>query len=253
MSDYGYPRFAWIARVAEDQDLSPMQRMILMYIANQNVKGANDWFCVRQQTVADNLHVRRQTVGGALRRARERGLLGLAVVRPRGTGWHQADTCRLTTPELGAPGRTSFDQSDVRGDGHDSGESDVRGDGELGTPPPQSDVRGDGELCTFDARQNSVSPAETQTLQGEGTGFSDYQGENTQGVESDEATSIRNLFSVFGSGLRVVPEQPALPSPPRYIRSTQPLTDDERCPRHKTPNPRCPICRAYAHGRGQQL
>jgi hypothetical protein len=230
----GYPKFAWIARVAEDRRLSDCRARILMYIANQNVHGGDDWFCVRQQTVADNLHVRRQTVGDALRCARECGLLELAAVRPRGTGWHQADTYRLIL------------QSDVRGDGH----NDVRGDGELGTPPPQSDVRGHGELGTFDGRQNGLPPATCDTLQGEVTGLSNYQDEYHQGVDN----AARSVFDgVFGrDGYRVVPEQRALPAaiPVRY---TPPLSDDERCPKHEIPHPDCAICRAFAHGRGEQL
>jgi hypothetical protein len=234
MSDYGHPKFGWMAHVAKDDRLSDAHRLILMYIALQYVHGSDDWFCVRQATVAANLGKRRQTVGEALRRGRELGWLTLAVERLRGRGWHQADVYRMTHPEIGASGSTSSEKY-------------VRGEDEIGTRRGQEYVRAEDEIGTFDARQNSASPAETPTLQGVDTGSSNT-GLQIQGVDIDEASPLRSLF-VAGDGL---PEQPALPSP-RYVQSTRPLDDHERCPKHKNPDPRCPICRAYARGRGEQL
>jgi len=253
MSDYGYPKFGWMAHVAEDDRLTHCHARILMYIANQNVHGGDDWFCVRQATIAAKLHKRRQTVGDALRRARELGWLELAAVRPRGPGWHRADTYRLTTPELGTSGRTSFDQSDVR-EGVHNFESDVSGEDELGTRRGSSGVRGEDELRTVDGRQNGVPPAVCDTLQGEGTGLKE-PGFKSEGLASDDPAALHRLFNLFSNdGLRAVPpQQAALPAPPRRVQSTRPLTDDERCSKHETPTPGCPECWVIARARGKRL
>jgi hypothetical protein len=108
------PKFGWMAAVAEDDRLSASARLVLTYIAHQNVHRDDDWFCVRQVTVAAKLHMRRQTVGDALRRGRELGWLELAMERQRGRGWHQADTYRLTHPEIGTPWSTYSDEEYVR-------------------------------------------------------------------------------------------------------------------------------------------
>jgi hypothetical protein len=57
-----FPKFGWMAAVAEDDRLSASARLVLTYIAHQNVHRDDDWFCVRQVTVAAKLHMRRQTV-----------------------------------------------------------------------------------------------------------------------------------------------------------------------------------------------
>jgi hypothetical protein len=143
MSDYGFPKFGWMARVAEDDRLSDGAVRILTYIANQNVHGSDDWFRVRQQTVADNLHMHVNTVANALKRARELGWLELAEERQRG-GAGKADTYRLTVPAGGPPCWSSH--------------------GEVPT-------RGSGSVPTSPVFKNGVSPAETQTLQGLYPGF----------------------------------------------------------------------------------
>jgi hypothetical protein len=49
-------------------------------------------------------------------------------------------------------------------------------------------------------------------------------------------------------------EQPALPAAPlRPIESLRPLSADERCPKHETPDPECAICKAFARARGERL
>jgi hypothetical protein len=116
MSDYGFPKFGWMARVAEDDRLSDGAVRILTYIANQNVHGSDDWFRVRQQTVADNLHMHVNTVANALKRARELGWLELAEERQRGVAG-KADTYRLTVPAGGPPCWSSHGEVPTRGSG----------------------------------------------------------------------------------------------------------------------------------------
>jgi hypothetical protein len=231
MSDTGFPKFGWMAHVAEDDQLSDAQARVLIYIANQYVRGSDDWFCVRQQTVADKLHKRRQTVGEALRRGRELGHLKLAAERYRGRGWHQADVYQLTSPEIGARGSTSSEKY-------------VRVEDEIGARGGPEYVRVEDEIGAFDARQNTVSPAVCDGLQGVGTGLRST-GLKLQGAASE----------LFGGILgRNSTETPALEAPkPVPVRSTRPLADDERCPHHDTPDPGCAICRAFARARGELL
>jgi hypothetical protein len=176
MSDYGFPKFGWMARVAEDDRLSDGAVRILTYIANQNVHGSDDWFRVRQQTVADNLHMHVNTVANALKRARELGWLELAEERQRG-GAGKADTYRLTVPAGGPPCWSSHGEVPTRG----SGSVPTPGSGledEVPTPgvtsthtPGEKYPHGEVEVPTSPVFKNGVSPAETQTLQGLYPGF----------------------------------------------------------------------------------
>jgi Helix-turn-helix domain len=128
MSDYGFPKFGWMARVLEDDRLTPVARTVLVYCALQYVRAGDDWFCVRQATVAANLHVHVNTVAKAIRRARELGWLMPGGERQRGRGHHQADTYRLDHPEIGTPWSTSFDgRIPTPGSGSLDGEIPTRG------------------------------------------------------------------------------------------------------------------------------
>jgi|SRR5271156_2565345 len=221
MSGYGYPKFAWMAAVAEDDRMSDAARLILTYIAHQNVHVGEDTFCVRQTTVADKLHKRRQTVGAALRRGRELGWLELAAERTRGRGWHKADTYRMTHPEISTRWSTS------------SGQEYVRGEDEIGA---------------LDTRQNTILPAETQTLQDESTGCIDT-GFKYPGYEREPQSPFGGIFGRNShDGQRALEPAPK----PRHVQSTRPLADEERCPKHETPNPGCVVCKAYARARGEQ-
>ena len=102
MSDYGYPKFAWMARVAEDDRMTDTHRLILVYCALQYVKGADEVFSVRQTTVAAKLHMHVNTVANALRRGREWGWLQQVAQRERGRGG-QADIHRITTAAVPTP------------------------------------------------------------------------------------------------------------------------------------------------------
>lgn len=225
MSDYGYPKFAWMARVAEDDRLSDAARLILVYIANQNVRGPEDTFCVRQATVAANLHKKRQTVGEALAKARELGWLELARERKRGRGQYQANTYRITFTEIGPPRGTSFDQEYVRGED------------EIGPRWGQEYVRGEDEICPFDTRQNTASPAETPTLQGIDTGFSNT-GCKSQGVARERADDEpTHIPSIFG-GLFNSSESRQLEAPKQHDTS-EPLDVEEV---DAAAGPPCDVC-----------
>jgi hypothetical protein len=243
VSDYGYPKFAWMARVAEDDRLSDAAARVLTDIANQNVRGNADWFCVRQETVAANLHKHVNTVANALRRGRELGWLELAVERPRGRGWHQANTYRLTTPGKPTPASGYYKEIPTPG---------VRNT----HTPSEKYAHGEVEIPT---RRNSPTSENDPPTGCISTGFRGT-GFNTQGVDNyvdnDESAALSRLFDgVFGKdGYRAVDaEQAALPALPIRAQSTRPLADEERCPKHERLDPDCVTCRAFARARGERL
>jgi hypothetical protein len=150
-----YPRFAWIARVGEDSRISHAQARVLMYIANQNVKGANTTFQVRQETVAENLRVHVNTVANAIKCAQDLGWLALEAERKRGPGHHGANVYRLGFVEL-----------PTRECGSSEEELPTRRSEELATPPLSNDPHGAGELPTRRWIENRVLPAETRVPTG---------------------------------------------------------------------------------------
>jgi hypothetical protein len=91
-------KFDWQRGVLQDDRLSPSMRMILCWCALVNSKGYEGTFRVRQETVAERLHVHPDTVSAAFRRARKLGWLEVAEERQRGRGWHQADLIAMTFP-----------------------------------------------------------------------------------------------------------------------------------------------------------
>jgi hypothetical protein len=198
MSGYGYPKFAWMARVLEDRWLSPVAKTVLVYCALQYVKGPEDTFCVRQQTVAANLGISRaQTVGDAFAKARKLGWLELAEERQRGRGRHQADIHRLTFPvEIETSERCYYDAE------HQRAEAEI----------PTRDGRNTNENQQKYQQNPTLLPAKTTPLQGIDTGFS--TGFNLQGVarehehnifdaeivnDNSDPTPLRDVFSsLFG-------------------------------------------------------
>jgi hypothetical protein len=120
------------------------------------VHGSDDWFRVRQATVAENLHKHINTVATALRRGRELGWLELRQERKRGRGHFQADAYRMTAPEIPTRGSGSFGE-----------EIPTRGSGSFEEYP-----HGGVEIPTPGVFKNGVLPAETPTLQGLYPGFS---------------------------------------------------------------------------------
>jgi hypothetical protein len=150
-------KFAWYYAMAADQRISDAGRLILGYCAVRYVFGEGETFTVKQDVIARHFGVRRQTVGNALKRARDLGWLQ-SQERIRGRGHTQGDLHQLTFPdEIGTPPRTSNDDeigtppqtsnaetgsppqaySDETGTSPRTslGEKDVRGDGEMGAPP----------------------------------------------------------------------------------------------------------------------
>jgi hypothetical protein len=63
-----------------------------------------------------------------------------------------------------------------------------------------------------------------------------------------DVTSAIGLFD----GARVIDDQPASKAVP-IVQAVRPLTDDERCKKHETPDPKCPFCKAFARARGGAL
>ncbi|CAM3222058.1 hypothetical protein H7J50_19810 [Mycobacterium intermedium] len=229
MSGDGYPKFAWMARVAEDSRLSDAQARILIYIANQYVRGRDVLFCVRQSTVADKLHKRRQTVGDALRRGRELDYLKLASKRPRGRGWHQADTHQLAFPEIRTPRGTSS-------------KKEVRGDEKMGARTGPEYVRREAELGTSNTYPNNRLPAERQTLQGVHTGLNGT-GSKEQGASIVPGSSPDSPFAglFFRDQQRPREQRKALPISQNVIDADVVADPDApRCSRPDCDQPAVP-------------
>jgi hypothetical protein len=201
-------KFAWMARVAEDPRLSDTRRLILIYCALQYVKSGELTFCVRQQTVANNLGMRRQTVGYALLEARKLGWLR-SYERQRGRGYYQGDVHEITLPdEIGTPGGTYSEEY-------------VRPEDQIGTRGGPEDVRVEAQNM-FVLRQSDQAECDPYkgVIQGGSTGY------KSQGV----ASAFDHLFDRSAP-----PVQPPLLAPVRELETT--VIDAE-----EVPDPDAPQC-----------
>lgn len=91
-------KFAWHKAIYTDDGFTSLQRAALAYAVIVYVRGGEDTFCVRQDTIAARCKISRQTVSKAITRAKHLGYLAVEHEHPRGTNNHQADVLRLALP-----------------------------------------------------------------------------------------------------------------------------------------------------------
>jgi hypothetical protein len=90
-------KFTWLKAIYTDR-FSDGQKAVLAYITNFSVFTGQDIFRVRQSTLAEQCGISRQTVGGAIRRARHLGYLTVVKPHTPGRTHHDADTLKLVLP-----------------------------------------------------------------------------------------------------------------------------------------------------------
>ena len=92
-----------------DEGLTSTQRMVLGYCGIRYAKAPDYVVCVRQETIAAHLGVRRATVNAAFKSAVRQGWLTKVAVGQRGRGHHAADTWQLVRPrQMSTPNGTPF-------------------------------------------------------------------------------------------------------------------------------------------------
>jgi hypothetical protein len=91
-------KFDWMRAVCRERWFTGDTAIVLLWIALINVKRGEDWFQVRQRTVADNLGVSTRTVIRAFAQGRELGYLELIEERERGK-WGKSNAYALVIPK----------------------------------------------------------------------------------------------------------------------------------------------------------